>query len=201
MIIVLTYLNNFSTFAGEFMSNNRHPLTITFDVSHIGQVTGIVNCSNYVSWRTVNIDFNIAQPIVGLNVSISTFIAAIGQDVDFIISAQKGSSVSATLNFGDGSPVTASFPLLLAQDQDISLTHQFYVHNNYTISATATNDISSDSFWLPDRLIVQKVITNISLAVPGVGNIDDGMMTFHLLLDPGARPPGEIFSIKFNQLF
>ena len=174
------------------MTNSRHSLTITFDVSHIGQVTGTVNCSNFVSWRTVDIDFNIAQPIVGLNVSISTFIVAMGQDVDFVISAQKGSGVTATLNFGDGSPLTVPFPLFLAQDQEISLAHQFHVHNNYTISATASNIISSDSFSFQDRLIVQKVITNISLDVPNVGNIADGMMTFQLILDPGAQPPGEI---------
>ncbi len=197
MHIVELKLYNFSTSAGELMTNTRHIFTVTFDTSHIGQVTGTVNCSNFASWRTVNIDFNVVQPMVGFNISMSSFSATIGQGVVFVITAEEGSAASVTINFGDGSTTTVPFPQLLAKDENITLTHQFYADSNYTISATVSNSISSNSFTFQDKLIVQKVVTNISLQVPNIGNISDGLMVFQLVLDSGAPTPGEIcFSWK-----
>nr|XP_015215450.1 PREDICTED: polycystin-1 [Lepisosteus oculatus] len=109
-------------------------ISYCFPVAVLYTIT--LNVSNDISWAVTTRNFTVQDKIEGLELKASRNIAAVKENVIFMIGISSGTSVSFHLSIsGDSSVLTLN---------TLNFTHQFTRVDTYVVNLTAQNQVSSE---------------------------------------------------------
>ena len=141
-----------------------HNSLIQFNRSYIGHNVsfGIISY-NLISSQVYETHAFIIEIIENLNVTVSLQTVVPHQNIIFTITVSNGSNVHFQVNYGDGNNLDLDHPELLASKSNVSLQKAYSVIGNYTCQVQASNALSSRSFTVPHKIVVQNLINQINL--------------------------------------
>lgn len=139
MVLGDTYSEALS--AGAVQSN-----TITVDRSFCGENLELtILCHNLASEQVVQTTLSIYETITGLSITPVPKTSLPNETWALHITVATGSFVTYTVDFDDGDQRTVVHELLFASDQLIILFKNYTYVDNYTVTVTATNPVSSQT--------------------------------------------------------
>ena len=94
---------------------------------------------------------------------------------------ERGSHVTYTVNFADGSSTTTENPEKLAFKNPVTITHSYNIPGNYTVGVTASNGISNK--FASKMITVQEKLDNIDLQFDDIVGFPPGTVDFELSLN------------------
>ena len=145
-----------------------------------------MSCRNHFTEIQTQSLIILREPIVILNITSTAVAFPTGAAARFNITLAKGSHVTYTVDFGDGSIENVTSPVRLSSMAPIIVEHVYAAHANYTVSVLASNEHFSDSAVMAQTIPIQNPVGGITLVGPPA--IKPAIQaTFSLMLEGSAR--------------
>ena len=120
-----------------------------------------VTCSNLASSQSAFMDVQVFEALRNLEVSVSTSVNKIEENITFDMSVSNGSHVEFIITYDDGLTYRFDDPLLFSEGT--SFIHSYKNIGNYSVNVTAQNQVGQVSAPYPVDIIIQNEITNLTL--------------------------------------
>ena len=144
----------------------------------VGEVTVDVNCSNLVSTKTLRSTFTIQRLIKEFHLSTATnFLSTKGDPLSLLTSVQSGSHIDVYIDFGDGSTEYNSDLNLDGDPYSRTITHNYTAPDHYTVQAVVSNGVSNVSTGLPDTIIVQNPIEDLTAVLVSTESLNEDVIS------------------------
>ena len=183
------YIETSDAFELFQMTPHQH----TLHLSKIGINVVNINCSNSINYVIMTQEVNVLKKIAGVHITPDKYIASVGEEVVINITVEYGSNVQGQVKFGDGSLHDFTYPTLLAGGEDILIQHTYSINNNYTISVTCWNDVSTESVIQRTPIIIQNPIESFMVEQYTSSSVDTGIVYFTVTQTNQVFPPSQVF--------
>ena len=157
------------------------------------EFTTTLNCSNLISYALLEVQVVVEALIGGISLNVSSRYVTLGDVVRLSARAARGSNVTFTVLYVDGTPadVKGQYP----SDTYVDFSHTYRRPRNYTVELTAANDISQLSTSIRGKVVVQHPVRSygVRLTYPKVVTTFARYAVFSLSVVQGTPPPTDAF--------
>ena len=138
-------------------------------LEHVGAAVPVdITCRNLVNQQPLSTTTSIYIKVSNLSVAVDSMRFVKGEVGYLHFQVKNGSSVDFRIEYGPGDIVDIKHPLLFANEQALTVNHTYTTIGNKTLKVTASNPVSSEVLEIPEPVIVQNRITNISYTSPAI---------------------------------